>query len=341
MSMTLSAIADLLGLEFEGDGDLLIRGIASLDKAAPDKISFITSANYLNALRHCDAGAVILLPSFADDFNGNKVFSSNPYYHYALLSQQFESRGHQAGIHATAVIGEHVVLGADVSIGAHVVIDSYSQIGDRVVIGAGAVIGESVQVGDDCVLDPNVTLYYRVTLGQRCRILANAVIGSDGFGFAPKPGGGWERIAQLGSVIIGDDVVVGASTTIDRGAIDDTLISDGVILDNQIQIGHNVSIGQNTAIAGCVGVAGSASIGRNCAIAGAAGILGHLEIADGVQIMAHSLVRNSVKEPGVYVGGTPLQPISQWRRNSVRFKQLDDMAKRLAALERVSKNNKQ
>lgn len=331
--ISLAELAQHLKVELRGDGATLISGLATLGAAQPGQVSFLANPQYRSQLQGTRASAVIIHPDLAGECPVACLISSNPYLTYAHASQWFDRRPRQAeGVHPSAIVAEGVVLGQGCRIGARVVIEAGAVLGDRVEIGAGTVVGADCRIGDDCLLHANVTLYHGVTLGQRCVLQSGVVIGGDGFGFAPAQGQ-WHKIAQLGGVRIGDDVEIGASTTIDRGALQDTVIGNSVILDNQIQIAHNVEIGDGTAIAGCTGIAGSTRIGRHCTIAGAVGIAGHLEIADRVHITMRSAITKSISEPGSYSSGTAMSSTAEWRKNAARFRQLDDMARRIRTLE--------
>lgn len=316
MEYSLGEIAQRIGARLEGDATLRVTGVSSLESPRPDTICFITHSRYYKHLNNSCAAAVILRE---EDFAHCPVAAlvcDNPYSTYARLTALFVSQDNTGeAIHPTAVIDPTATLGDGVTVGAHTVI------GARVKIGAGS------------RLYPNVTIYHDCEIGRDANIHSGAVIGSDGFGFANEAGR-WIKIHQLGRVVLGDDVEVGANTSIDRGAIEDTVIGNNVIIDNQVQVAHNVRIGDHTAIAGCVGIAGSAVIGKHCALGGGVGVLGHLEIVDGVTVTAMSLVTNSIKQPGVYSAGTPLEPKAQWQKNYVRFKKLDEMARRIRALEK-------
>jgi len=332
---TLGQLAEQLGLRLDGDAGHVISRISTLSNAAPDSITFLADSRYRKYLDGCQAGAVILRESEREYCPVNVLISDNPYLSYAQLTALFAAQdSDDEALHASAVIHPEATLGQAVRVGANTVIGKGVVLEDGVSIGAGCVIAEGSRIGKDSRLYANVTIYHDCQVGERAVLHAGAVIGSDGFGFANDKGK-WVKIHQLGRVIIGNDVEIGANTSVDRGAIEDTVIGDGVKLDNQIQIAHNVRVGNNTAMAGCVGVAGSADIGANCAIGGGVGILGHLKIADGVTVTAMSLVPNSIKESGVYSAGTPLEPKAQWQKNYVRFKQLDDMARRIKALEKA------
>jgi len=277
---------------------------------------------------------VILHPDDVDQCPTNAIVTKDPYLAYAKIAAYLTQKPHpQTNIAPTAIIADSVILGKNITIDDYVIIGNGCKIGDNVQIKAACIIGENVSISDHSLLYPNVTLYTGVSIGKNTIVHSGAVLGSDGFGIAQEDGK-WLKVPQLGSLVVGDNVEIGANTTIDRGAIEDTIIKDGVKLDNLIQIAHNVCISENTAIAGCVGIAGSTSIGKNCAIGGGSGILGHLKIADNVQITATSLVTKSIKNSGVYSSGTPLQENHQWHKNFVRFKQLDNMARKLSRLEK-------
>ena len=333
-SHTLYEIARLAGGRLVGDGGREITGVGTLAGAGPDQIAFLANRQYRSQLLDTRAGAVLLTEADVEDCPADAVVVADPYLAYARVAGLFaDDESAAGGVHPAATVDPEAEVGEDVSIGAASVVGPGAVIGQGCRIGPGCVIEGGVRLGPDCHLLANVTLHRGTAIGARARLLAGAVVGSDGFGFANEEGH-WVRVPQLGGVRLGDDVEVGANTTIDRGAIEDTVIEDGVKLDNQIQIAHNVHIGTDTAIAGCVGIAGSTTIGRRCAIGGGVGIVGHLEIADGVMVTAMSLVSQSIKEPGTYSSGTPLERNDRWHRNWVRHKQLDDMARRLKRLER-------
>ncbi len=326
-------LADIVGASIHGDPDVCVSGIATLELAGEKELSFFSNRKYLKFLSATKAAVVILHPDDVKQCPTNAIIVSDPYLAYAKIATYLTTEKEQhADIAQSAVIEEGVSIGANASIGANVVIRTGSQIADNVTLYAGCVIGRDVTIGTNTLLYPNVSVYSGVSIGENVIIHCGAVLGSDGFGIANEQGR-WFKVPQLGSVIIGNDVEIGANTSIDCGAIEDTIIENGVKLDNLIQIAHNVRIGENTAIAGCVGIAGSTTIGNYCAIGGGAGILGHLTIADHVHITATSLVTKSIREAGVYSSGTPLQENAQWHKNFVRFKQLDSMARRLNELE--------
>ncbi|KPQ28545.1 MAG: UDP-3-O-[3-hydroxymyristoyl] glucosamine N-acyltransferase LpxD [Marinobacter excellens HL-55] len=337
-SYSLQELAEALGAELKGDPDTRIHGLATLQAAGPGSISFLANPAYGKYLKETKASAVIVAPSAAGDVQTNVLLLANPYLGYARLSHWFDpAPAVMAGVHPTAVIDPSVKVPETASIGPHVVVEAGAQIGDGVVIGSGCYIGAHARIGDNSILRPRVTLAHDVVMGQRCHILSGAVIGSDGFGFAIDKGV-WHRIAQVGGVVMGDDVEIGANTTIDRGALECTVIGDGVKIDNLVQVGHNVSIGDHSAMAAKVGIAGSTRIGSHCVFGGACGIAGHLEIADQVQLTGMTMVTGDITEPGVYSSGTSADTNRQWRKNAVRFRQLDSLARRIKELEKKSES---
>lgn len=334
VALTLKELAQKVGGEVVGSGEVRIAGVSTLLNAAPDRISFLANPSYKRHLRDTKAGAVIANRDDADDSPVPVLVSQNPYLTYARVAALlYPEPSVPAGVHPSAVVADDAQLGAGVWIGPHAVIESGAVIDAGCFVGPGCVIGAGTRIGANGRLVANVTVLHDCVIGQRALFHPGVVIGADGFGIA-NDRGTWIKVPQVGRVVIGDDVELGANTTVDRGAIEDTVIHDGVKIDNQVQIAHNVQIGAHTAIAGCAGVAGSAKIGSHCAIAGGVGIAGHLEIVDGVQVTAMALVTKSITEPGVYSSGTPLQPNNEWHRNFVRFRKLDEMARRLRALEK-------
>jgi len=335
-SYRLQEIADALGASLRGDPEVRVSGLATLQAAGPGEISFLANPSYGKYLKETKAAAVIVSPAVADQAQTNVLLLDNPYLGYARLSHWFDPAPvAPAGIHPTAVVDSSATVSPSASIGPHVVIEADVCIGEQVVIGAGSYIGARSRIGDQSILRPRVTLAHDVVVGQRCNILSGAVIGSEGFGFANEKGV-WNRIAQLGGVTLGDDVEVGANTTIDRGALDSTVIGNGVKLDNLIQVGHNVQIGDHSAMAAMVGIAGSTRIGKHCVFGGASGVAGHLEIADQVHLTGMTMVTNDIREPGVYSSGVIADKNLQWRKNAVRFRQLDALARRIKELEKRS-----
>lgn len=334
MQFTLSELAQRLGADLKGNGDQIITGLNTLKSASATQVSFLANASYRSQLADTKAAAVIVNEQMAEEVPCAALVVANPYLVFAQLSQIFDNRPVMvSGIHPSATIAASAQVAEDVKIAANVSIGEHCIIGAGTEIGAGTVIGDHCVLGTDCLLRANVTLYHDVVLGDRVRIHSGAVIGADGFGFAPDKGQ-WHKIAQLGGVRIGSDVEIGANTCVDRGALGDTVIGDHVILDNLIQIAHNVKIGDGTAIAAHAAIAGSTIIGRHCTIAGCAGITGHLEICDGVHIAGMTVISKSITEPGAWASGTAQMPMQDWRRSATRFRQLDSMAKRLQQLEK-------
>jgi UDP-3-O-[3-hydroxymyristoyl] glucosamine N-acyltransferase len=331
---TLAELAGQLGAELRGDAACKVTGLASLPDASDTDISFLSDRKYLSVLKSSKAAAVIVTAEHANEVSGNALISDNPYLEFAKLSCLFDDRPVlTTGIHSTAQVAETATISASAAIGPNVVIEAGAKIAEGAEVGAGCFIGAETQIGKDSVLAANVTLYHGVSLGERAIIHSGAVIGADGFGFADQQGR-WEKIAQLGSVLIGDDVEVGANTTIDRGALQDTVIETGVKIDNQVMVAHNVRIGSHTAIAACVGISGSTEIGSHCMIAGGVGFAGHLKICDQVFITAMSFVTGSITQPGSYSSGTAMMPTPQWKKNSVRLKHLDALTKQVRQLEK-------
>ncbi len=337
--MILEQLGSELGLAVHGDKSHDVSALASIATAGPGQLSFVVGRKYTNALKNSRAGAVIVPANMLDDSPGNALVSDDPYASYASASWLlYPTPAPSLGIHATAVIHPDAQVSPRASIGPYSIVGQGSTIHEEVVVESHCTIGRGVTIGAGSTLFSRVTLYDRITLGERCRIQSGAVIGSEGFGYA-WTNGGWRQIQQVGGVLVGNDVHVGANTTIDCGAIEPTVIEDGVIMDNQIQIAHNVVIGRNTAIAGCVGIAGSTRIGSHCQIGGACNIVGHLTITDQVIINAASLVTRSIGESGRYGSGMPLQEQSAWRRSFVNLGKLDELFRRVRRVERLSGNS--
>ena len=329
----LAELAEISGSELEGAGGRLISGAATLQTATENHISFLANPRYRRFLQTTRAGAVVVRPQEASLFAGDKLIHTNPYLAFARIAAFLHPRRRpDPGIHPSAVVQPDAVIGAGVVIGAQSYVGAAVEFGEGVIVGIGVVLEAGCRIGKDTVLEANVAVGRDVRIGERCLIHHGAVIGSDGFGLAQE-GDRWEKFPQLGSVVLGDDVEVGANTTIDRGALDDTRISRGVKLDNQIQIAHNVVIGEDTAIAACVGISGSTEIGARCTIAGGVGFVGHLTIADDVHVTGMSMVTTSLTEPGVY-SGIPAEKNRSWRKNIARFHQLDELARRLITMEK-------
>jgi len=335
LALTLELLATRLGCEFDGDADCLITGVATLQDAVSGQLSFLASSKYRAYLAETTASVVVLSLQDRDVCPVNVLISSDPYLTYARATQLlYPDERHSGGVHPTAVIDGAAEVDATAWVAAHCLIGPGVIVGANTQIGAGCILDHDISVGRDSRLMANVTIHGHATLGERCVIQPGAVIGSDGFGYA-NDSGAWVKIPQVGGVVLGDDVEVGANTTIDRGAMSDTIIGEGVKLDNQIQIAHNVHIGEHTAIAGCTGIAGSTHIGKHCAIGGHVGIVGHLTIADGVKISAKTFVSQSIQASGFYSSGTPVELNARWRKNFVRMKQLDKMARRIKMLEKT------
>ncbi|WPC04043.1 UDP-3-O-(3-hydroxymyristoyl)glucosamine N-acyltransferase [Pseudomonas benzenivorans] len=331
---TLGQLAERLGATLRGGADKPIRGLATLQEAGAEQLSFLANPQYRKYLGDCQAGAVLLTAADAEGYKGDALIVANPYLAYAELSHLFDRKPRAAaGVHPTASIAVDALIDPSASIGPYAVVESGAQIAAGVSLGAHCVVGARSVIGEGGWIAPRVTLYHDVRIGKRVVIQSGAVIGGEGFGFANEKGV-WQKIAQIGGVVIGDDVEIGANTTIDRGALADTLIGNGVKLDNQIMIAHNVQIGDNTAMAGCVGISGSTKIGRNCMIAGGVGMVGHIEVCDGVFVTGMTMVTRSITEPGAYSSGTAMQPAGEWRKSAARIRQLDDMARRLKELEK-------
>lgn len=313
--------------------------MATLQVAQSGQLSFLANPGYRKYLVSTQAGAVILHPNEVSHYSGNKLVCADPYIAFALLSKLFSRTiTSSLGIHPSAVVEAGAQVDPSASVGPQCVVQAGAVIEADVVLEAGVFIGAGAVVGAGSLLHSNVSISQGVSLGQRNEIHNNAVIGSEGFGFA-KTSSGWLKVHQLGSVVLGDDVEIGASTTIDRGALDNTVIGSGVKIDNQVQIGHNVRIGTGTAIAACAGVAGSATVGANCTIAGGAGLVGHIEVADNVHITGMTMVTKSIKQAGSYSSGTVMMPSDKWKRSAVRFSQLDTLAARLKKLEREAEKH--
>ena len=336
MSYILADIAKKIGAVVKGDGQCEISSIATLADATSGQIAFLANSKYSAQLASTKASAIIVTQSEADKCQSNALIMDNPYMGYALVAQLLDTTPKPANqIHASAVIADDVIIGKGVTIGANAVIEAGVNLADGVSIGAGSFIGIAAQIGVNATIWSNVSIYHGVVIGEQCSVHANTVIGADGFGYANNKGS-WVKIPQLGTVIIEDNVEIGASTTIDRGALGNTIIKSGVILDNQIQIAHNVIIGENTAIAACSVIAGSTEIGKNCVIAGLVGINGHINIADGCVFSGMTMVTKSISESGVYSSGMPCQPNKDWHKSNARIRKLESLTKRISALEKAS-----
>ncbi|MDX3774478.1 UDP-3-O-(3-hydroxymyristoyl)glucosamine N-acyltransferase [Chromatiaceae bacterium AAb-1] len=332
---SLSMLAEQLNAQLVGDADCRVSSVATLEGAQTGQLSFLSNRKYRKYLSQTAASAVLIK---ADDLSFvapgvNALVVADPYVAFAKVAQLLDSTPRiSAGIHPSADIDPSAVIEADVSVGPYAVIAAGAHIGAGSQIGAGCFIGEGVKLGAGCRLWPNITLYHRVELGDNCLVHSGTVIGADGFGFANERGN-WLKIPQTGSVIIGRDCDIGASVTIDRGAIEDTVIGNNVIIDNQCQIAHNVQIGDHTAMAGCTVVAGSTKIGRYCIIGGAAVINGHIEICDGAHISGMAMVMKPITEKGMYTSGIPATSNAEWRKNTARLRQIEQLHQRVRQLE--------
>jgi UDP-3-O-[3-hydroxymyristoyl] glucosamine N-acyltransferase len=320
---SLGELAVRFGLTLRGEPSLKVHGVATLSRAESGTLSFLANSRYRRQLETTRATAVVMTAEDEAHCPVPALIHPNPYLAYArIASLMHPATAAAPGIHPTAVVAAAARVAASASIGPLAVVEDDAEIGERVSIGPGCIVQRGARIGADSILVSRVNLYPGVTLGQRCILHAGAVVGADGFGFAPNAGT-WTKVPQVGSVRIGDDVEVGANTTIDRGAIDDTVVEDGVKLDNQIQVGHNVLIGAHTAIAACTGISGSTVIGRRCMIGGMVGFAGHLTIADDVVVTGCSLVSASIKQAGSYSSGMPTVETRLWRRMVAHLRRLD------------------
>ncbi|MHB8533863.1 MAG: UDP-3-O-(3-hydroxymyristoyl)glucosamine N-acyltransferase [Sulfuricaulis sp.] len=337
MAVTLAELARRFQGKVRGDSGIAVERVATLDAAGPRDIAYVSDRKYAALLSGTAAGAVILTEADARQYNGTALIVDDPHLCFARVATLLHPpRAFNPGVHVTAVVDPTASVAKTAWIGPHAVIGHRAVIGDDVFIGAGCVVGDGATIGARTRLMARVTIDDHCVIGENCLFHSGAVIGSDGFGYA-RDGERWHKIPQLGRVVIGHNVEVGANTTIDRGAMGDTVIGDGVKLDNLIQIAHNVRVGENTAIAACAGIAGSTVIGKRCTVGGQAGISGHLIIADDVHITAASLVTNSIAEAGHYSASLKAEPAEKWRRNAARLHHLDEMARRLAKIEQKLK----
>lgn len=336
MGVSLGQLAVRHGCELRGDPDKAVDRVATLARADDRCLAFLANPAYRSQLAETRAAAVVLSPADAAGCPVAALVTRDPYVVYARIAAELHPVPDAApGVHPTALVGEGSSIPASCEIGPGVVVGRGVVLGERVVLGARSIVGDGASVGPDTRLMPGVTVYPGVRIGARCVLHTGVVLGSDGFGFAREREGSYVKVPQLGSVTVGDDVEIGANTTIDRGAIDDTVIGNGVKLDNQIQVGHNVRIGEHTVIAAQTGISGSTTIGARCTIGGQAGFAGHIVVADDVVIGGGTSVTGSIRTAGVYGGGgTPADQLPRWRRNMARFGQLDELAKRVRSLEK-------
>jgi UDP-3-O-[3-hydroxymyristoyl] glucosamine N-acyltransferase len=335
MGVTLGELAARFGCELHGDAQVVVTRVGTLSGATSDAITFLANPAYARQLAGARAAAVILEERHRAACPVASLVHPQPYLTYARIATLLNPAPVAiAGVHATATVAASAQVASSVQIDAHATIGARTRIGEGVAIGAGAVIGPDVAIGAGTRIGPRVVALDGVRIGARCILHPGVVLGADGFGFAPNDGA-WEKIPQVGGVAIGDDVEIGANSTVDRGAIDDTVIEDGVKIDNLVQIAHNVHIGAHTAIAACAGIAGSTKIGRRCMISGAVVVLNSLTICDDVMLTFGSVVTKSVDTPGKYSGQLPAEPAARWQKNAARFRQLDALAERLRAAERA------
>ena len=342
-NLSLQQIVDILGgslTHHENVTDLTISRVGSLALATSGAISFFNDTKYTSQLQTTNASAVVLKPEHAALTELPVILTDNPYAYFAKLSQLLNAKQEIVkGVHASATIDASVIIPNDCSIGPHVTIEKNVMIGSQVTIGAGCVIEENTVLGNNTILEANVTIKHGCQIGNYCHLFSGAVIGNDGFGYAEEADQNgiksWVKIPQVGRTVIKDHVDIGANTTVDRGAIDDTVIDEGVKIDNLVQIAHNCRIGAHTVIAGCVGIAGSAVIGQYCKIGGAAMILGHLTIADNVTISPGSMITRSIKKSGTYTALMPFQPHGEWLKTAANMRHLSQLTNRIKALENV------
>ncbi|MGG1943293.1 UDP-3-O-(3-hydroxymyristoyl)glucosamine N-acyltransferase [Trinickia sp. NRRL B-1857] len=347
MALTLEQISQRFGGEVVGDVALTVAGLAPLDQAQPNQLAFLANPKYLAQVETTQAGAVLIAPSdlakLASREGRNFIVTPNPYAYFARVAQLFidlAAPKAPAGVHPSAVIDPSAQVAPDAVVGPHVVIEAGAVVGARARIDANVTIGRGTRIGEDSHLYPNVAVYHGCEIGPRAIVHAGAVIGSDGFGFAPDfegegdaRTGSWVKIPQVGGVTIGADVEIGANTTIDRGAMADTIIEECVKIDNLVQIGHNCKIGAYTVIAGCAGIAGSTTIGRHCMIGGAVGVAGHVTLGDFVIVTAKSGVSKSLLKPGIYTSTFPAVGHAEWNKSAALVRNLDKMRERIKTLE--------
>ena len=337
---SLREITERFGGEVAGNPSVEVSRVATLETAEPGDIAFFSNERYLSQLKSTHAGAVILGEPARDATGLPRIVCRNPYAYFARVSALFnQERAPRPGVHPSAVVDAGATVGAGSEIGAFAVVERNARIGAGCLIGAGCYVGDGAGVGDGSRLQANVTVYHECMIGERALIHSGVVIGADGFGFAMEDGQ-WIKVPQIGRVVIGNDVEIGANTTIDRGTLDDTVIEDGVKLDNQIQVGHNVRVGAHTVIAAFAGIAGSARIGKRCRLGGGCGIAGHITVADDVVVSPFTLVGKPITQPGTYTGIYAFEPHSEWRQNAAQLRHLADFGKRMRALEKKPKQPK-
>jgi len=333
MPSRLAELAVRYGCELQGDPDATVDRVAALQEAGPGSVAFLANPRYRRHLATTRATAVVLDAASAAACPVAALVARNPYATFARIAQQLHpTPPMSAGVHPSAVVEPGAVVDPTASVGAHAYVAGGATVGPRASIGPGSIVLAGASIGADTRLIARVTVCERARLGARCIVHPGAVIGADGFGHAPDEDG-YVKVPQLGAVVIGDDVDVGCNTTIDRGALGDTVICNGVKIDNLVQVGHNVRIGEHTVIAACSGISGSAVIGRRCMLGGMVGIVGHLEICDDVAVTGRTMVSSSIRRPGVYSSGLPADEARRFRRNAARFQRLDELARRVRRLE--------
>ena len=331
MTLTLTQLADRLGVELRGDGKVSVDRVETLEEAGPGAVSFLSNPRYRKLLGDCHASAVILSESDAPLAPMAVLVTDQPYVAYARAVSLLhpEAAPARSGIHPSACVDESASIDSTAWIGPHCTVEANARIGAGSRLGPACIIGDGVHIGGNCHLVASVTVLAGATLGDRVMLHPGVVIGSDGFGQA-QTDAGWEKVPQIGSVLIGDDVEIGANSCVDRGALGNTVIEHGVRIDNQVQIAHNVFLGAHTAIAACVGISGSTHVGRHCTLAGGVGLVGHLTLVDNVHVTGMSMVTHSISKPGTYSSGTPIMENKTWRRNVVRIKSLDTLFRRIS-----------
>lgn len=337
MAISLGELAEQFDCELIGDPEVQVERLGTLANAGPDALSFLSSDAYRKQLPSTKAAAVVLRADDADDCPVAALVSDDPYASYARMAAAICPRPvYEPGIHATAFVAESAEVAASAHIAANAVVEENAVIGDNVYVGPGAVVGPGCSLGRDCRVLANATLVRDVTVGERCILHSGSVVGSDGFGNAMTPDG-WVKVPQVGGVTIGNDVEIGACTSVDCGAIEDTLIGNGVRIDNQVQIGHNVHIGDHTAMAAGVAVAGSSRVGSRCLLAGMVGVVGHVEICDGVTVLGKAMVSKNISEPGAYASMFPIEDARKWNRRVASLRRLDKLQSRVSEIEKKYK----
>jgi UDP-3-O-[3-hydroxymyristoyl] glucosamine N-acyltransferase len=337
MPINLGELAERFDCELIGDPDVVVDTVGSLTNAGPNALSFLTSSAFKRQLSSTKAAAVILRAADAKDASTAVLIDDNPYACYARMAAVVcPAPEMKPGVHSSAVIAATANVAETAHIAANAVIEDGATIGEDSYIGPGAVVGPNCVIGNNCRLNANVTFVRDVTIGDRCIFHSGSVVGADGFGNA-LTADGWIKVPQVGGVRVGDDVEIGSNTTIDCGAIDDTVIENGVRLDNLIQIGHNVHIGEHTAMATACAIAGSARIGKRCMFAGMVGMAGHIEVCDDVVVNGKGMISRSITEPGAYASNFPIEPVRDWNRRVAKIRRLDKLIERVSALEKKAR----